>query len=228
VLCGTRREQQKRWLDCFCHAFQQACFDLISLMHIGWRAGFSCPCALRWHTADAMAIGMHAKHYFIERPHETPASNDRVAGNTLQNRLFMVRPEMRQKLLLLGSSTSGGLAPAAFEQLKDSISALPAADQGRTLLPLLQTTVAAADGNLLAVDHWRRTLHSLGSTAPVDQLLPLVLWDVMDTLLGDDSPMLSAGQQLDLRRFSPLLPEALRPTSAPHYLRESTTSWRRC
>jgi hypothetical protein len=195
--------------------------DLISLMHIDWRAGFSCPCALRWHTADAIAIGMNAKHCFIERPHETPASNDhdRVAGNTLQNRLFVVRPDMRQKLLLLGSSTSGGRAPAAFEQLKDSISALPAADQGGTLLQLLQTTVAAADGNLLAVEHWRRTIHSLDSTAPVDQLLPLVLWDVMDTLLGDNSPMLSAGQQLDLRRFSPLL----QPNPAPQPQRRTTS-----
>jgi hypothetical protein len=172
VLCSTRREQLKRWLDCFRHAFQQACFDLISLMQIDWRAGFSCQCALRWHTAGAIAIGMNAKHCFIERPHETSASNDRVAGNILQNRLFVVRPDMRQKLLLLGSSTSGGLAPAAFEQLKDSISALPPAAQERTLLPLLQSTVAAADSNLLAVEHWRRTIHSLGSTAPADHLLP--------------------------------------------------------
>jgi hypothetical protein len=108
-----------------------------------------------------------------------------------------------------------------FSSSRDSISALPPAAQERTLLPLLQTTVAAADGNLLAVEHWRRTMHSLGSTAPADQLLPLVLWDVFDTLLGDNSPRLSAGQQL-----RPLLHEAApqpqpRTTSERPHLPES-------
>jgi hypothetical protein len=90
----------------------------------------------------------------------------------MRTRLFVVQPTMRQKLLLFGTSTSGGLEPADLQQLRDSISTLPPAPQERTLLPLPQTTVASADGNLLAAERWRRTLHSLGSTAPADQLLP--------------------------------------------------------
>ena len=212
MLCSIQREQLKRWLDSYRHSLQQACFDLMDLMRIDWHGGFSCRCALRWHTADAIAIGINSKHCFIERPHESAASSDRVAGNTLAHRLFVVQPSMRRELLLFGSSSSGGLTPTALQQLKDDISAMRAAAQERTLLPLLQTTVAAADGNLLAAEQWRRTLYSLGSTAPADQLLPQVLWGVIDTLLGDDSPRLSAGQQRDLRRFSPLLHEALRPS----------------
>jgi hypothetical protein len=212
MLCSTPREQLKRWLDGRRHAFQQACFDLIDLMRVDWHAGFSCCCTPRWHTADAIAIGMNSKHCFIERPHEAAVSGDRAAGNMLRNRLFVVQPAMRQKLLLFGSSTSGGLEPADLQQLRDSISTLPPAAQERTLLPLLQTTVATANGNLLAAERWRRTLHSLGSTAPADQLLPLVLWDIIDRLLAVEGNMLSAEQQHSVRHWSPLLHEGLRPS----------------
>jgi hypothetical protein len=210
VPCSTPRQLLQHWLDSYRQVFQQACFDVVDLMHIDWHGGFSCCCAPRWHTADAIAIGINSKHCFIERPHETAVSSDRAAGNTLHSRLFVVQPAMRQKLLLFGSSSSGGLTPDASQQLKDGISALPAAAQERSLLPLLQTTVAAANGNVLAVEHWRRTFHSLGSTAPADQLLPQNLWEVFATLLRNNR--LSAEQERDLRRWSPLLHEALRPS----------------
>jgi hypothetical protein len=116
---------------------------------------------------------------------------------------------MRQQLLF-GSSTNSSLKPAVLQQLKDSISALPAAIHERTLLPLLQTTGTAANGSLLAAAHWRRTLHSLGSTAPADHLQPQVLWGIVDLLLHDNR--LSAGQERELWRCSPLLLEELRPS----------------
>lgn len=208
--CSTPRSQLDRWMHSYRHAFQQACFDLIDLMRIDWHAGFSCRCALRWYTADAIAVGMKMQHCFIERPHEAAADGDRVAGNTLQTRVFVPQPDMRRKLLLLGSSTSGGLSAAALQLLRASLNATPDAAHERTLLPLLESTEAASNGNRLAVAHWRRTVHSLGSTAPADQLLPDVLWPVATELL--DGGVLSAAQERSFWQCSPLLYEALRPS----------------
>jgi hypothetical protein len=55
-------------------------------------------------------------------------------------------PAMWRELLLFGSHSSGGLTPCVLQQLKYNISAMPAAAQECTLLPLLQPTMAAAVG----------------------------------------------------------------------------------
>ena len=70
--------------------------------------------------------------------------------------------------------------------------------------------MAAANGNVLAVEHSRRTFHSLGSTTPADQLLPQILWEVVAMLLHDGR--LSAEQERALLCWSPLLHEGLRPS----------------
>jgi hypothetical protein len=208
--CSTARNKLQYFLTSYRQACQEACFHLIDLMKIDWHGGLSCRCARHWHTADAIAIGMQLKHCLIERPHETEASNSRVAGNTLQTRLFVVQPAIRQKLLLFGSSTGGGLTPADYQLLKDSVSALPEHTPARTPLLLLQSTETAGNRNLLAVEPWRRILHSLGSTAPADQLLPIALCGIVDALLAGS--MLSIARERSLQQQSPLLYAALRPS----------------
>jgi hypothetical protein len=91
------------------------------------------------------------------------------------------RDMLHHWLVTFGSSTSGGLTLDAYEQLKDSISALPDDTPTRTLL---QAAEAAGDSDMLAVEPWRQITHSLGSTAPADQLLPVVLCGIIDALLA--------------------------------------------
>jgi hypothetical protein len=58
--CSMRQKQLKHWLVSYRQVFQHACFHLIDLMRIDCHSGFSCRCVPRWHTADAIPIGMNS------------------------------------------------------------------------------------------------------------------------------------------------------------------------
>lgn len=190
--------------------FEDSWFDFITLQQCDYRQGFSC-CEAPVVVSDGIMLSYALRRSRLSCLWGPSESDPIIHGSAFRDRVFLRDKKLRNLFInFAGGSACGeykkgsGLLYEDYGTLRSALTTLEMSYLGF----LLESE--HRDGRVFARKLFREMIFNLGCSSPVCRLLPPLVYDEIDTILGRRQLIISATADQKLLRYAPVLAHFLR------------------